>query len=90
MSRSRRRILGRQSIRCGRNVVVRTTINSSAYSVVSEPKIKTYGTGDVMLQRLVYDTRNELAETDYAIDQTQSEGNPPNFSLHNEGSSSIA
>jgi len=52
--------------------VVRTTINSSAYSVVSEPKIKTYGTGDVMLQRLVYDTRNELAETDYAIDQTQS------------------
>lgn len=55
------------------NVVVRNTINADTYTVVEGTQTKLYDAGDVMSQRLVYNLRNELVESDYATDLTQHE-----------------
>jgi hypothetical protein len=55
------------------NVVVRNTINGGTYTVNSGTTVKTYNAGDTLSQRLVYDARNELVESDYATDLTQHE-----------------
>jgi len=52
------------------NVVVRNTINADTYTVPVGNTSKTYDAGDVMSQQLVYDARNELVESDYAVDLT--------------------
>ncbi|MDE3071430.1 MAG: putative Ig domain-containing protein, partial [Pseudomonadota bacterium] len=59
------------------NVVVRNTINASTYTYLSAylsgTTVKTYDAGDTMSQRLVYDARNALVESDYATDLTHNE-----------------
>jgi len=57
------------------NVAFRTTVNASTYTVGVLAHQKTYDAGDVMSQRMVYDNRSQLAESDYAIDLTQNEAN---------------
>ena len=52
------------------NVTQRTTVNGGAYTYTGSVNPKTYNAGDTMTQRLVYDARNELVETDYAVDLT--------------------
>ena len=52
------------------NVAIRNTVVGTAYQQTVGPNTINYGAGDQVSQQLVYDTRNELVKSDYAVDTT--------------------
>jgi hypothetical protein len=55
------------------NVVLRNTVNGTTYTLNNGRTTTTYYGGDTMSQRLVYDARNELVQTDHVTDLSQHE-----------------
>ncbi|MDR3443766.1 putative Ig domain-containing protein [Dyella sp.] len=56
------------------NVVIRNSVNSVAYTPTFTHNV-TYNAGDLLSQQMVYDGRNELAQSYYLVDTTIGQSN---------------